>query len=85
MRAISNYIVIKKVLGETKHVGGLILTDKTDVDNRYIKGKIISVGNFVEGLKEDDIVFYDKIAGHDITFDEDIFTIIKDRDVILVE
>ena len=40
------------------------------MDNRYIKGEIISIGNLVEGLKEKDIIYYDKHAGHDITFDE---------------
>tara|TARA_B100001057_G_C22383452_1_gene769351 strand:- start:112 stop:369 length:258 start_codon:yes stop_codon:yes gene_type:complete len=85
MQAISNYIVIEKALGQTKKVGGLILTEKTDVDNRYIKGTIISVGNFVEGLKEKDVIYYDKHAGHDITFDEIKYTVIRDRDVVLVE
>tara|TARA_R100000231_G_scaffold92905_2_gene69832 strand:- start:58 stop:315 length:258 start_codon:yes stop_codon:yes gene_type:complete len=85
MRAISNYIIIEKALGQTKKVGGLILTEKTDVDNRYIKGTIISVGNFVEGLKENDVIYYDKHAGHDITFDEIKYTVIRDRDVVLVE
>ena len=85
MKAVSNYIVIEKVLGEIKKVGGLILTEKTDVDNRYIKAKIISVGNFVQGLNEGDIIHYDKVAGHDITFDEALFTVIRDRDVVLIE
>jgi hypothetical protein len=31
---------------------GLIMTDDTDVDNRYLKAKIISCGNLVEGLKD---------------------------------
>ena len=85
MRAISNYIIIEKALGQTKKVGGLILTEKTDVDNRYIKGKIISVGNLVEGLNEKDIIYYDKVAGHDITFDDIKYTVITSRDVVLVE
>ena len=85
MKAINRYIVIEKALGQTKKVGGLILTEKTDVDNRYIKGKIISVGNLVQGLNEDDVIYYDKAAGHDVTFDEAKFTVISDRDVVLVE
>ena len=85
MKAISHYIIIEKALGQTKKVGGLILTEKTDVDNRYIKGTIISVGNLVEGLKEKDVIYYDKHAGHDITFDDVKYTVITNRDVVLVE
>ena len=55
------------------------------MDNRYIKDTILSVGNVVEGLKEKDVIYYDKHAGHDITFDEIKYTVIRDRDVVLVE
>ena len=85
MRAISNYIVIEKALGQTKKVGGLILTEKTDVDNRYIKGTIISVGNFVEGLKENDVIYYDKHAGHVIDYNGNEYQVITIKDVVLVE
>ena len=84
MRAISNYIIIEKALGQTKKVGGLILTEKTDVDNRYIKAKIISCGNLVEGLKDNDTIYYDKHAGHDISWKEELYMVIQDRDVVLV-
>jgi len=39
----------------------------------------------VQGLNEGDIIHYDKVAGHDITFDEALFTVIRDRDVVLIE
>ena len=45
MRAINNYIVIKKIKDQEKKVGGLILTEQTDTDNRYARAEIISVGN----------------------------------------
>ena len=47
---------------------GLIMTDDTNVDNRYIKAKIISCGNLVEGLNDGDTIYYDKHAGHAITW-----------------
>ena len=42
---------------EPKKVGGLILTEQTNEDNRYLKAKVVSVGNLVEGIKEDDIIY----------------------------
>ena len=66
MRAINHYIIAKNIKTEPKKVAGLIMTDDTDVDNRYIKAEIISTGNLVEGIKEKDVVYYDKHAGHSI-------------------
>ena len=51
MKAINNYVIVNKIKTEPKMVAGLLMTDDTDVDNRYIKAKIISTGNLVEGLK----------------------------------
>ena len=57
MKAINRYIIVDKIKTEPKKVAGLIMTDDTDVDNRYIKAKIISCGNLVEGLKDGDTIY----------------------------
>ena len=85
MKAVNRYIIVDKIKTEPKKVAGLIMTDETDQDNRYIKAKIISCGNLVEVLKDNDIVYYDKHAGHDISFDDKLYRVIQDRDVILIE
>ena len=85
MKAINRYIVVDKIKTEPKKVAGLILTDNTDVDNRYIKAKIISTGNLVEGLKNEDIIYYDRHAGHGITWQDTLYQVIKAEDVVLVE
>ena len=85
MKAINRYIVIKNIKTEPKKVAGLIMTDDTDVDNRYLKAKIISCGNLVEGLKDNDMIYYDKHAGHDISWKNTLYRVIQDRDVVLVD
>ena len=85
MKAVNRYIIVDKIKLEPKKVAGLIMTDDTDADNRYIKAKIISWGNLVEVLKDNDIVYYDKHAGHDISFNDKLYRVIQDRDVILIE
>jgi len=85
MKAINHYIIVDKIKEEPKKVAGLIMTDDTDVDNRYIKAKIISTGNLVEGLKDGDNIYYDKHAGHAITWKNDLYQVIQSRDVVLVE
>ena len=85
MKAINNYVIVNKIKTEPKKVAGLIMTDDTDVDNRYLRGTIISAGNLVEGLKDGDTIYYDKHAGHAITWKDDLYQVIQSRDVVLVE
>ena len=85
MKASNRYIVVDKIKVEPKMVSGLIMTDDTDSDNRYLRAKIISTGNLVEGLKDDDVIFYDKHAGHDISWKDSLYRVIRDQDVVLVE
>ena len=85
MRAINHYIIAKNIKTEPKKVAGLIMTDDTDVDNRYIKAEIISTGNLVEGLKDNDTIYYDKHAGHDISWKDTLYRVIQDRDLVFVD
>ena len=85
MQAINDYVIIDIIKEEPKKVSGLILTDDTDESNRYKKANIISVGNLVEGVKEGDSIFYDKHAGHDIGYNDELYRVIRMRDIVLVE
>ena len=85
MKAINNYIVVESIKIEPKKVAGLIMTEDLDTDNRYIKANVISIGNLVEGIKNNDIVYYDKHAGHDISYKEELHRVIRSGDVVLVE
>jgi len=85
MKAINHYIIVNKIKIEPKKVAGLIMTEDTDSDNRYVKANIISTGNLVEGLKDGDTIHYDKHAGHGISWKDTLYYVIRDQDVILVE
>ena len=85
MKAVNHYIIVKNIKTEPKKVAGLIVTDDTDVDNRYIKADVISTGNLVEGVKEKDIVYYDKHAGHDIQHKDILYRVIRSGDVVLID
>ena len=85
MQAINDYVIVDKIKEEPKKVSGLILTDETDTDNRYKKANIISIGNLVEGVKNGDVIFYDKHAGHDIGYNDELYRVIRMRDIVLVE
>jgi co-chaperonin GroES (HSP10) len=85
MKAINHYIIVQKIKEGPKKVGGLILTEDIDVDNRYIRATVISTGNLVEGIKEKDVVYYDKHAGHGIQHKDILYYVIQSRDVVLID
>jgi len=85
MQAVNFYVIIDKIKEAPKKVGGLELTEKQNTDVRYLKGKVVSVGDQVPNLKEGDIVRYDKHAGHGIEWNEKLFFVIKAMDIVLVE
>ena len=85
MKAVNNYIIVERIKQGPKTVGGLILTEDIDEDNRYIKATVISTGNLVEGIKNNDVVFYDKHAGHGVQYKETLYHVIRSGDVVLID
>ena len=85
MKAVNHYIIIDLIKNEPKKVGGLILTDEINEDNRYLKAKVVSIGNLVEGIEEDDTIYYDKHAGHGIQHKDKFYGVIKQQDVVLID
>jgi|TARA_B100000287_G_scaffold379387_1_gene382469 co-chaperonin GroES (HSP10) len=84
MQAVNLYIVVEKIKQAPTKIGGLELTDDL-TDNRYDKGKIISVGNLVQGVKDNDTIYYDKHAGNTIQKDKKSYQIITVKDVVLID
>lgn len=85
MKAINFYVVIEKIKEAPKKVGGLELTEEQNKDVRYLKGRVISAGPLADVLNEDDIVHYDKHAGHGIEWKEQLYYVLKLGDIVLVE
>ena len=85
MKAVNHYLIIDMIKEEPKKIGGLILTEQTDVDNRYLKAKVVSTGNHVEGINEGDTIYYDKHAGHGIQHKNKFYGVIKQQDVVLID
>ena len=82
MKAIGKYIVITPIVEELKTDSGLILTDEDAV--RYKKGVVIESGSLVDVIKSGDEIFYDKNAGHTIMLGGKTYSIILERDVVVV-
>ena len=85
MKAVNQYIIVEKIKTEQSKVAGLIITENIDDDNRYIKANVISTGNLVEGIKDGDVVYYDKHAGHGVQYKDILYQVIRSGDVVLID
>ena len=85
MKAVNYYLVVENIKEKPKQIAGLDIMDNVDDDNRYVKAKVFSIGNLVEGIKENNIVYYDKHAGHSIQHKDILYYVIKIGDVVLID
>jgi co-chaperonin GroES (HSP10) len=85
MKAIGRNLIIEKLKeGTTKTKGGLLLAENHRDDIRYVKAKVLSIGTEVDGVKENDSIFYDRHAGHKIEINKETYHVIKLQDVVVV-
>ena len=85
MKAVGRNLIVKpsKVgLAETK--GGLFLAEKQREDIRYAEGEVLSVGSDVVGIKEKDIIYYDKNNSHQIEIKKEIYNVVNMNHVVVV-
>jgi len=86
MKAVSYYIVVEDIKKKPAKIAGLELTEKlTKEESRYKKANVISAGDQVVGIVKNDIIYYDAHAGHVISYDDNIYKVIKMQDVVLVK
>ena len=84
MIAIGKNVIIQPIEEEVRTNSGLILT-ANDVDEfRYKKGKVIKEGTDVQAIKSNDIIYYDKSSGFSLLINNISYTIITERDVVVV-
>jgi co-chaperonin GroES (HSP10) len=84
MKLIGQNILIVPQEEETKSKGGLLMTASDTKELRYKKATVVSVGNLVEGVQPGNFIYFDKAAGHAIRINEDLYTVITIRDVVVV-
>ena len=61
MKAIGRNLVVNMTkVGVSETKGGLLLGEKQREDIRYTEGTVLSVGSEVVGIKEKDVIYFDK-------------------------
>jgi len=84
MKPIGKYIVIKEIKEELKTESGLLLSAQDASEFRYKKGEVIKEGTDVKVIDSGDVIYYDATAGHNMLIEENPYTIIQERDVVVV-
>ena len=85
MKAVGKNIVITPIKeNDTKTSGGLLLAEAHREDIRYRRGRVVTVGTDIVGLKDGDEIYYDKHAGFGIELEKEQFKVIKEQDIVIV-
>jgi co-chaperonin GroES (HSP10) len=84
MIAIGKNVIIQPIEEEVKTDSGLLLT-ASDVDEfRYKKAKVIQPGTDVQNIKSEDLIYFDKSAGFSLMLHNTTYTVIAERDIVVV-
>jgi co-chaperonin GroES (HSP10) len=82
MRPIGKHIVIQPVEEEVTTESGLLLSGEDAKQLRYGRGKVVASGTDVASIDED--LYYDRRASYTMMIDGSPYTIISERDVVVV-
>ena len=85
MQAVNHYIIIEKIKEKPKSTSGFVMTELQNTDITDLKGRVVSVGDLITAVKEEDIVWYDKHAGNSIEYNEKLYHVIRNGDIVIVE
>jgi co-chaperonin GroES (HSP10) len=84
MQPIGKYLAIKTIDEEIKTESGLILSGEDVQSLRYRKGTVVEPGTDVSVIKKGDSIYYDKSTGFTMLINDIQYTIIQERDVVVV-
>jgi|TARA_R100000482_G_C5067281_1_gene119830 co-chaperonin GroES (HSP10) len=84
VKAVGKYIVLSELEEKQKTESGILLTSEDSNQLRYKKGLILIPGTDVEVVEEGNVIYYDKNAGHKMMLNNEIVTIISERDIVVV-
>ena len=84
MKPIGKYLVVKDIQENVKTESGLILSGEDTNQLRYKRAMVIASGTDVTVIDEGDELYYDKAHSFTMLIDDMQYTIIQERDVVVV-
>ena len=76
--------MVKDIQENVKTESGLILSGEDTNQLRYKRGMVIAPGTDVDAIEEGDELYYDKAHSFTMLIDDMQYTIIQERDVVVV-
>jgi|TARA_R110000796_G_scaffold204020_1_gene320213 co-chaperonin GroES (HSP10) len=83
MKAVGSFIIIKDEEVIQKNELGLIMTEQSDNNIRYVVGEVVTVGEDVKEVKSGQFVYFDKISGSELRVKGQKYKAIRERDVVI--
>lgn len=83
MKAVGSFIIVKAEEVVQENDLGLIITEQSDINIRYIIGEVVTVGEHVKEVMPGQYVYYDKISGSELRVAGDKFIAIREKDVVI--
>jgi co-chaperonin GroES (HSP10) len=77
-------VIINQIDEKVKTDFGLIMSGTDTSKMRYKKAEIVKVGTDVSSVNDGDKVYYDKNAGYSMMIGDNTYTVIMERDIIVV-
>ena len=84
MKPIGKFLVVKDIQEEIKTNSGLILSGEDTNQLRYKRAVVVATGTDVDVIDEGDELYYDKSHSFTMLIDNEQYTIISERDVVVV-
>mgnify|MGYP003121820591 FL=1 len=84
MKPIGKNIIIKIIEEELITSSGLLLSAEDANDLRYKKAVVYKTGTDVAVIKEKDLIYFDKRAGYTMIIKDEPYTIIQEKDIVVV-
>jgi len=84
MNAVGKFIIVTEVRESYKSQGGLLLTSQDNIGMKYREGTVVSVGSLVNGIKKDDVIYYNKVMSHEARIQGELYTVLQEKDVAVV-
>ena len=84
MRPIGKYIVLEPIAEEATTESGILLSGEDTHQLRYARGKVVASGTDVSAIAAGEELYYDKRNAYSMMIDDVKYTIISERDVVVV-
>ncbi len=84
MRAVNKYIIINEINESVKTSSGILMGADDLIGIRYKKAKVFSPGENVVAVSSGDVIYYDGSAGYTVMLEGVKYTVIQERDVVVV-